>query len=234
MGYLGPDDIDAYGTLQVNFPRANDFHDGCVLRTVAHAISVAKNPLFAASIGWDGVTYLVNNNEGDLGAVTFKEGGVIAVAFDHESPRSPFAGGDPDWRTLFTGASSTILKLAEQEALQYMFQVYEGTPISVITSAFWGDGGMMSSSANWPETYRNGGFVFRIESLSTKDAIGALREEYGFDDEEVDLLRQLNERRTQERTVKLSGSDTKQLFAKGRDGEAESREILETVGFAFP
>ena len=75
---------------------------------------------------------------------------------------------------------------------------------------------------------------FTLKHCPADQAIKACKDDYQFGHEQVHLLKQLYQRRIREPKVKLSSEDIRHLVAKERDGESESREILETIGFVFP
>ena len=69
---------------------------GVVLNCIAHSFWLPSHePVF--QMDWEGDTYFEDNIQGEHLAVSFPEGGAVAVFYSTESPRNPFPEGSPPY-----------------------------------------------------------------------------------------------------------------------------------------
>ncbi|SFH40308.1 hypothetical protein SAMN04487776_1133 [Priestia megaterium] len=60
---------------------------GCMLSSIAHAISVAQYPEFANEQSWDGDNYSMQDSQGGRGTITFNQHYCVAAFRDDNSSR---------------------------------------------------------------------------------------------------------------------------------------------------
>src|SRR4051794_39946917 len=100
-----------------SFPVLDQFKQAAYLRTIAHAIWIAREPLLAYEVAWDGDVFLLNNAMGASAALSFAEP-FIAVFCDFRSIRNPYPSDDDyTWQSCFMGAPDFILAAAYAKPL---------------------------------------------------------------------------------------------------------------------
>ncbi|MGX8774069.1 MAG: hypothetical protein ACSW8G_03315 [Bacillota bacterium] len=119
----------------------NKIYENCLWSAAAHAVYVVINPYFAAEQSWDGENYSFLYGE-TRGTISFDMGeGILAgAARDAESERCK-GFPDADAMDFFAQAPDKVKELAEQEAIQYLFDEVDGVEKPMITTAFWGKDG---------------------------------------------------------------------------------------------
>jgi hypothetical protein len=222
------------------FPDRATLWRGVVLGTIAHAIWVAGGASLAVLQQWDGVNYTLNDVSGARGTVTFTPERVVAAFRDEHSlarAAPPLQGtGRYAAEYYFAGAPEAVVALAREEALQYLFDTYQGVDQPVVTAAFWSEGATLRAIEPWPAVVEHGAHLLRIQLLPTDEAVSAWEEDYELSRAQVTLLRTIFERRmaTPDGVVALTPRDHRALAAAGEDGLEESRALLAAIGIALP
>ncbi len=185
---------------------------------------VAKEPDFARFLSWDGKNYVLNNADGTYGAITFVGAGVVGVFFDSESSRNPYvSNGRYDIDAYFRGMPSPLRSIAETRTLRYNRQVYRGETVPMVTAAFWSEGDYLTAAFPWPDVFRNGAHIVRVELL--EDAEAALQEwqdSYQCSPDELAFACSLFYRRTADPSTPLvlSASEVEWLQGLAKDLKA--------------
>ena len=112
--------------------------EGCMLASIAHAIMTAHYPEFENEQSWDGINYSVQDSGGTRGTITFHPQYIAAAFRNERSSRLSAKEGFKEAASYFEGAGGAILRLAEEEALQYLLDDVNGKTLRLITAAFWG------------------------------------------------------------------------------------------------
>src|SRR5687767_1449256 len=126
------------------FPERAMLWRGAILGTIAHAIWVAAGASLTVLQQWDGSNYNLNDVSGARGTVTFTPERLVAAFRDEHSlsrAAPPLQGtGQYAAEYYFAGAPEAAVALARAEALQYLFDTYQGVDQPVVTAAFWSEG----------------------------------------------------------------------------------------------
>jgi hypothetical protein len=218
---------------QNSFPTRTQLWNSAILETIAHAVWTFHSPLLSYECQWDGYNYLINNTQGDRGAITFAEETTIGALFDHESTRSPYGSDDQyDIHQFLAGMPADMTRLAYAETLQYMLDNPQGSVVPTITTAFWNQGELITAAEPWPEVMSHGAQLLHRAGMEIDDAVAELRESYEFRPAQIDLIRSLYTRkiRMPYHTIMLDEQEHKILAIEGNGGIAESTELFAAIG----
>lgn len=222
-------------------------YDNCVYSSITHAVYVLKEPFFAAERSWDGMNYSYNSFSGTYGTISFDlAAGIAAGAFrdDH----SPFVERYPEFKAaeLFAQAPENVRRLAENEAIQYLFDERGGVTQPMATAAFWCVDGEVTFAGGKDEFMANGGEPFFELAVSRDELCAALREGYSLNDEEAAAVELIFARfkahasiKRQEvpliapKETKKSGLFSKKNAAQDNSGFAECIASLEELGIVI-
>jgi hypothetical protein len=219
------------------FPKIDTLWGGAILATLAHSIWVAQQPDFANEQSWDGFNYSVQDSQGTRGTITFAGNRVVGVFRDENSPRNPLLSDqDYDLNRFFVGINSDLLTLANEEALQYVLEEYNGSTIPIITAAFWSAGEYLTAAEPWSEVVANGAELVRIQLMNTEAAIEEWQNAYELSSSQVALMRSLFERKmtAPNAQITLSNDELNVLTANYAEGIEESCELLNDIGILLP
>jgi hypothetical protein len=223
---------------QAAFPDRSALWRGVVMGTIAHAIWVAPNPSLAVLQQWDGRNYTVNDVASARGTITFAEDCMVAAFRDERSrhraapPRR--GAGQYAAEYYFQGAPAEVLMLARNEALQYLFDDWQGGAEPVITAAFWSEGPMLTATEPWTAVLEHGAHLLQLQLLPPERGIPAWEQAYELSPEQRVLLGHLSERRLAQPdgVVAMTPAECQALTAVGDAGIEESRELLAAVGIS--
>jgi hypothetical protein len=156
------------------FPIVEQLRRGIVLNCIAHSFWLtAHEPVF--EMDWDGDTYFEDNIQGEHWAVSFPEGGAVAVFYSTESPRNPFPEGSPPYdQSWYFRGMSPGLEAARDRALSQMldFDFRCRNPAkAVITAAMWANGERFTAVEPWMGVYDNSGRVLQTHLLPPEEAL---------------------------------------------------------------
>jgi hypothetical protein len=185
---------------------------------------IAKEPDLARFLSWDGKNYVLNNADGTYGAITFVGTDVVGVFFDSESSRNPYvSNGRYEIDAFFQGMPSQLRSIAETQTLRYNRQAYRGETVPMITAAFWSQGEYLTAAFPWPDVFRNGAHIVRVELL--EDAESALQEwqdSYQCSPDELAFARSLFDRRMSDPSTPLvlSAPEIEWLQGLSKNSEA--------------
>lgn len=195
---------------------------GCILAGIAHAIMVGKYPMMANEQSWDGLNYSIQDSSGQRGTVSFRNEYCVAAFRNDSSTRinSPI-----DLNKYFEGAEEYIIRLANEEALQYLLDEIDGEVKPIITTAFWG-GEELITNDTLLEMLSNGGNLLEIQFCEIAVAIQRWKDIYEMNDNQVKLLKLLYERKiaNPNQAIKLSKDGIELIGVRNDDGIVECKE----------
>lgn len=220
-------------------PQASSLLQGSFLGTIAHSISVMLYPDFSHEQSWDGINYNIQDSMGSRGTVTFAGDQVVGVFFDCNSPRNPYRSGENNQillQRLFNGIPAYLWNIAKKEALQYVLQEYNGQVLPVVTAVFWSKGEYLTAAEPWDRVFGHGAHLVKLQLLDIESAIVGWQEEYEFLPAQVDLMRQLFNRKMAApgHSILLSEQELSILRSRGTEGLEASRELLAAIGLVLP
>ncbi|HRQ36762.1 MAG TPA: hypothetical protein PLD25_02475 [Chloroflexota bacterium] len=220
-----------------SFPSVQQLRQGAILGTIAHAIWLIQYPDFAHEQSWDGINYSVQDSQGTRGTITFSDNDVIGVFRDENSRRSPLTlDNGYDLSKYFAGIPPRLMKIAEQEALQYVLEEYQGSVIPIVTAAFWSNDKFLAGADSWKDIYTHGAHVLRVQILDTETAIKEWQDNYEMSAPKVALMRSLFNQRLKnpKKELVLTGEELIILKGKGSRGIEESRELFAGINIVVP
>jgi len=209
--------------------------EGCILLTIAHAISSANSPEFSYEHSWDEISYNAQDSSGTIGTITFHEGCCVGAVRSDYSPRRYEKVVEA--ANYLTGAEPEIFDLAQRETFQYLLDDVNGKTKPVITAAFWGDENGIYAVEDEHVLSENGIQLFRIQLMEFADAIEAVREQYDdLNNRQIDLLISLYKKAidTPEGKIKLTNEEVNIINAADIDGINASKELFAGVGIEWP
>jgi len=206
--------------------------EGCILVTIAHAISSAHYPEFSYEHSWDGSNYSTQDSAGTRGTITFHKEHCVGAFRDDHSPS--LRGKTVDATNYLCGADSKILTLAQDETFQYLLEDVDGKAVPVITAAIWGDADTLYALENEQILFENGLLLLEIQLMASNEAIKALTEHYDMDIHQVELLISLHERfiKNPEQKIKLT-LDEINVIGGDKAGINASKEVFSEMGIEW-
>lgn len=220
-------------------PMRTQLWSGAILGSIVHSLMVCQYPEISNEQSWDGINYSVQDNMGSRGTISFYGDDLVGVFFDENSPRNPFRSRlSYNLEEFFRGAPVKLRSLADEHALQYVLQEYQGAAMPVITAAFWNDGERLVAAEQWQQVIENGAHLVRIQLLSAEAARAEWERHYEMSRAQVALARSIFERKmaAPETTLELDNSvrDLLRANCKGAEGMNESRESFAEIGILLP
>lgn len=165
-------------------------YEGSILAAIVHAVTVGEFPELNYEHSWDGINYCMNNSCGCRGTITFDDNYIIAAFRDDRK-----LANVQDAISFFEGAEENVIKLAENETLQYLLDTVDGSVKPLITAAFWGNWEQLYSNQTLENLMRNGGYIIENQIMEYQDAMKNWNEEYEFHDGQEKLIDTLFQRR---------------------------------------
>ena len=165
-------------------------YEGCIQAAITHAVAVGMYPELNYEHSWDGMNYCMNDSQGCRATITFHYKYIIAVFQDIQK-----VDWDVDAMAYFKEAEDDIVKIAKEEALQYVLENVEGTVRPVITAAFWGTWEQLNSMQSFDEIFENGGYILEKQLCPYNKAAELWKEDYDLDEKQTDLVRVLYDKK---------------------------------------
>jgi hypothetical protein len=200
-------------------PRKLNLWRGAILGGIVNATMTAQNSRYAVYAGWHNALYVVQNLEGEEGAVAFERGhkavpSYLVGAFQSVNG-DRWHGGDWEWELdrLFRGCPPLQRTFANKSVLSHLALEHMGKHLHRVTAAFWDDGEYIMAPDPWDELLANGVDVIEIELIEDVDA--ALRqwqENFQMSEEQVTFSRSLFERKVANPGVPLALSPPEVQF----------------------
>lgn len=207
-----------------------ELRQGCTLVFIAHAIFIADAPDLAHEISWDGFNYNINNSQGSRGTITFYPDFFVAGFRNDELSSDSLSA-----KNYLGQAPEKVVKLAEQEMLQYLLDDVNGETLPSITTAMWGDKNQVFSCHSFDEMLVRGGELLGIQSMNPAAAFEACEEEYEFTEEQMRLLKKLFYLKIAQpnETINLNQSDIEAIGSRNEEGINESKISFAEIGFEW-
>lgn len=178
-------------------------YDNCVYSSIAHAIFVLKDPFFSAEQSWDGMNYsfLYGSTRGTI-SFDLVERIMAGAARDDKSKRR---NRYPQFKAieLFKNAPENVKRLAEKEALEYLYDEVDGSTQPTATIAFWSVGGEIVIDEDIEEFRKNGGEYLFIISVGHEELRDYWQEQYDLSEEELSAVDLIYERFMVRGAIKL-------------------------------
>ncbi|HEY3963909.1 MAG TPA: hypothetical protein VGM05_05080 [Planctomycetaceae bacterium] len=177
---LPPDPVRDAG-----FPAVEQLRRGIVLNFVAHSFWLTSHePVF--QMDWEDDTCFEDNIQGEHLAVSFPEGGAVAVFYSTESSRNPFPEGSAPYdQSWFFRSMPRRLEPARDRALAQMYDLdfrCRNPSGAVITAAMWADGERFTAVEPWEDVYDNSGWALQTHLLPPEIALQEWWQGMGFPD----------------------------------------------------
>jgi len=208
--------------------------EGCILAAIAHAIMVSEYPELYSEHSWDEMNYNMQDLAGCKGTITFFEGGLVAVfqSIEHINFKDYKLDNTIEF---LKGADQKVIKIANEEALQYVLEDVEGNVIPVISSAFWATGDEIYSNLSWNEIIKNGGYILKNQLQPIDDAILSWSEYYDMNEEQMKLTKILHKRKliAGNEEIKLTDEEKSILIRLYGDDLEECIESLSEIKIYF-
>ena len=165
-------------------------YEGCIQAAITHAVAVGMYPELNYEHSWDGMNYCMNDSQGCRATITFHSKYIIAVFQDIQK-----VDWNVDTMAYFEEAEDDIIKIAKEEALQYVLENVDGVVKPVITAAFWGTWEQLDSMQSFDEIFENGGYILEKQLRPYNKAAELWKEDYDLDEKQIDLVRVLYDKK---------------------------------------
>ncbi len=197
-------------------------YKGCIFAAVVHAVMVGEYPELNYEHSWDGFNYNMNDSQGCRATVTFHPKYIIAVFQDAASIQD-----QKEVSYYFEGAPNELMEIARDQTLQYVLENVNGVTKPVITGAFWGDWESLLSNQTLEEIIRTGGHILHNQLLDYTDAFRAWDDYYGLSEAQMDLVRNLYQKKISfhNAPISLNKSEIKCLCGNIEECRESLREL---------
>lgn len=195
-------------------------YEGCLIASIANAISAAKFPGLSYEHSWDGINYSVQDSEGSRGTITFANGICIgAFRVDYLVNQSL------DFKSVLDKVSPAIQQIAYEETLQYLLEEVSGRVVPLITTMFWAEkSGFIVSPHNYEQMVEKGGHLLERQVMEPLKAFQAWSDYFEMTNDEVELMVKLFRMKiNQPNAPILLTSQDIALLGTDEEGLAESR-----------
>lgn len=206
--------------------------EGCILSSIAHAVSVAEYPELANEHSWDGFNYNIQDNSGGRGTLTFHSKYLVAAFRDDNGERIE---NSQDALMYFQDAPSEVKEIATTETLQYLLDDLDGQLQPSITTAFWSVGDKIYSQDDLSDLIENGGFLLEHQSADFNEAIENIQEYYELSDIKIDLIKTIFNRKIKNPSeeIILNQKQIEIIDCGDEEGLKESEESFSELGIKW-
>ena len=205
-----------------------ELYERCVLSSIAHAVYTFREPFFSYEQSWDKKNYsfCVGSTRG---TISFDDTlGVAAGAVRDDKSERIKLYPQKNAYELFEAAPAAIIRLAKDEALEYLYDTIGEVTRPVATVALWNDGNDVILSDERSTFVGHGGeFILLLCDLSV-DLGHYWREQYSLSDDELALVGMLTTAVLNGQTFTLPKNFKKML--KKSVGLKEGLEALDELG----
>jgi hypothetical protein len=227
----------------MGFPTVEQLRRGILLGCIVHSFWLAAEDPVTEQY-WEGDTYMDDQLEGERWAVSFPQGGAVAVFYSNESSRNPYPDGRPpyDQSQYFRGMPE-FLEPAKERALSWMLDLdfKAGGPNAVVTAAMWADGERFTAVEPWEDVFHHSLWACYRQLLPPEIALAEWWEGMELPGNRIVAARSLYERRiASTETVIPVEPWERQAFleAAGNTPDADrldaARGLLADIGIALP
>lgn len=170
----------------------NTLYERCVMASIAHAVMVGEYGLLSAEQSWDGSNYNFQNMEGIRGVISFSENEYIC-AIQNNNMYNAYLGQHVS--EILNGAETSIINLANEEALQYMLIDHKGKTVPFISAAFWGSGGVNYSVQSEEQVIKISEDTIMPFLYNENDAKMYWKDYYEMTEEQIEFTEKIFKRR---------------------------------------
>jgi hypothetical protein len=213
---------------------AETLKKGCLIASVAHAISLARFPDFAHEQSWDSYNYSVQSGD-SRGTLSFVNGNIVGAFRKDTSKRIKMypaqSAGD-----IFESAGGTVKEIAAGDTLEYLYFDIEGSSMPVATTTLWGNDEEIFSNDTYEDFLAHGGDIITNMLLSEGEAVEAWCATYGFTANEKSLLKSILDKKEKEITssIMLSYEDYNKLGFISQEAKDEFITSLKEINIFLP
>ncbi len=229
--------------LAQGFPTVERLRRGIVLGCIAHSFWLAVNERVFEQF-WEGDTYMDDQMQGERWAVSFPDGGAVAVFYSSESSRNPYPEDSPpyDQSYYFRGMPEHLLP-AKERALSWMLDLdfQAGGPNAVVTAAMWADGERFTAIEPWPDVFNHSLWECAYQLMPPEIALTHWWEGMGLPGNGIVSAHSLYERRiaSTEAIITVEPRELQGFLEAAGNAPnpyrfAAARELLAGVGIALP
>lgn len=206
--------------------------EGCILSSIAHAVSIAEYPELANEHSWDGFNYNIQDNSGGRGTLTFHSKYLVAAFRDDNGERIENC---QDALMYFQDAPSEVKEIATTETLQYLLDDFDGQLQPSITTSFWSVEDKIYSQDDLSDLIENGGFLLEHQSADFDEAIENIQEYYELSDIKIDLIKTIFNRKIKNPSeeIILNQKQIEIIDCGDEEGLKESEESFSELGIKW-
>lgn len=209
-----------------------DLYDNCVFTLIEHSIANLQFPEFSYEQSWDGITYCYHFNTLG-GTITFDlQNCIVAGAARYDLSNRRLLYRNPVFQAsdFYNEASPAVKSLAENEALQYLYDNVDGRTMIVITSAFWGEKDEVYAYEENEDFKKHGGEYILEVLCKDRDILKERMQEYhGFSsNEEMETVEYIYSCFKNKKVI-IPQKEVP-LISKKRAGYKECLESLNEIG----
>lgn len=214
------------------FPHLSDLVAGTILCTISQALFFALRGE-GMDRTWNGDNYILTNEQGSIGVVTFGLQAVIGAFCDTTSDR--FSKHDAatglDSEPYLLPDPLNAIELSENNAIALMRHSHYGA----ITSYFWTNELHLQAREDWPAVFHHGAHLLAIETTSAELVRMAIKMEFGFDEQLLDLVFRIHTRRlsTLRVPLMLTQDECTSFLVGDRQGLPHVLSLLSAVGISL-
>lgn len=209
-----------------------DLYDNCVFAFIEHAVANLRFPEFSYEQSWDGITYCYHFNTLG-GTITFDfQNCIVAGAARYDLSNRRLLYENPAFQAsdFYNEASPAVKVLAQNEALQYLYDNIDGRTVIIITSAFWGENDEVYAYEGNEDFVKHGGEYILEVLCKDRDKLKERMQEYhGFNsNEEMATVEYIYSCFKNEKLI-IPQKEVP-LISKRREGYKECLESLNEIG----
>lgn len=207
--------------------------EGCMFGSINHAIMVAHYPYVSHEQSWDGINFSIQDGSSTRATITFHPSGCVAVFRNDKSNRAyGKKSKEIKLEDYFKNAPAEILKIANEECLQYLLDEIDSKIQPVISTSVWEENGNFYSMDSLETFLEEGGEILQKQSLSIDEAQEIWMEEFEMTEEQSELTLSIFNRKMANPTEKiiLTPDEIKIIGSEDAYGISESKICCEALG----
>lgn len=220
--------------IKINEISQKKLWEGCMLATISHAVMVGEYPELSSEHSWDGINYNIQDLAGCKGTITFFNDSFVGV-FQSASHINIENYSLENVSELLKDADEDIVRIAKEEALQYVLEDVNGDVIPVISAVFWGIDNQIYGSFSYDEIMEKGGYILKNQLKSYEESMASWIEYYEMNDEQIALTKKLFDKKLAagESEIILTGEERRILTELYEDNVEECIESLKEIDIIF-
>lgn len=205
-----------------------------MLATISHAVMVGEYPELSSEHSWNGINYNIQDLAGCKGTITFFNDSFVGV-FQSASHINIENYSLENVSELLKDADENIVRIAKEEALQYVLEDINGDVIPVISAVFWGIDNQIYGSFSYDEIMEKGGYILKNQLKSYEESMASWIEYYEMNDEQIALTKKLFDKKlvAGESEIILTGEERRILTELYEDNVEVCIESLKEINIIF-